>query len=198
MYENKAYLPEGPFSRKRSTKPEVLTEVGLRALSSFDNTRIVSKDNCKADFMKVSLEDEINKINQSSSVRPLIIAKDSSFEQEIENYKSISKCSNYDTVAEPIARHRSNSNPFKAKPGSISFCNPSSISPIVDSNEQNKRSITKSNVFLRAARSITKTKSVSGNFIVKTTICKSMAKAPTCEKDASIDNSGTSMPSISK
>ena len=40
-------------------------------------------------------------------------------------------------------------------------------------NENNTLSVKKSNVFLRAARSITKTKSVSGNFIVKTMICKS-------------------------
>lgn len=36
------------------------------------------------------------------------------------------------------------------------------------------RALSKSNVFLRAARSITKTKSISGNFIVKTTICKQL------------------------
>ena len=133
-------------------------------------------------------------------MRPLTIAKESSFQQEIENYKSISKCSNYDTVAMPIVQHRNNSNPFKAKPGSIScVMNPSSVSAAaVDSTDLNKRSISKSNVFLRAARSITKTKSVSGNFIVKTTICKSTVKRPTEEKDASVENSGTSMPTISK
>jgi hypothetical protein len=41
---------------------------------------------------------------------------------------------------------------------------------------------------LRAARSITKTKSVSGNFIVKTTISKSNNKPYAEEKDASNDN----------
>ena len=64
MYENKVYLPEGPFSRKRSTKgPEILTEVGLRALSRIEHPASVSvsKNNSKAsaDFMKVSLEEGI-------------------------------------------------------------------------------------------------------------------------------------------
>lgn len=67
MYENKVYLPEGPFSRRRSTKgPEILTEVGLRALSSIDHSsKPVSKNNSKAaaDFMKVSLEEGIIKSN---------------------------------------------------------------------------------------------------------------------------------------
>ena len=40
-----------------------------------------------------------------------------SFQQEIDNFKSISKCSNYDTVAMPISEQRKN--PFKHKPGSL-------------------------------------------------------------------------------
>ena len=50
------------------------------------------------------------------------------------------------------------------------------------------RSISKSNVFLRAARSITKTKSVSGNFIVKTTITKSNIKTGAENKDTEARN----------
>ena len=61
MYENKVYLPEGPFSRKRSTKgPEILTEVGLRALSKIDHASVSQKNSkASADFMKVSLEEGI-------------------------------------------------------------------------------------------------------------------------------------------
>jgi len=51
-------------------------------------------------------------------------------------------------------------------------------------------------VFLRAARSITKTKSVSGNFIVKTTICKSINLNRLASPDSSADENKTSMPEI--
>ena len=64
-------------------------------------------------------------------------------------------------------------------------------------NESNNRSSKKSNVFLRAARSITKTKSVSGNFIVKTMICKSNikhAKDPSSDdRETTVDNKGASV-----
>jgi len=44
-----------------------------------------------------------------------------SYREEIEQYKSFSKCSNYDTVALPCGGVGSRRNPFKAKPGSISY-----------------------------------------------------------------------------
>ena len=94
----------------------------------------------------------------------------------MENFQTVSKCSNYDTVAIPIQENRQN--PFKTRPGSL----------IEAEVSADMRSNSKSNVFLRAARSITKTKSVSGNFIVKTTICKSNNKPRAEEKETLKDN----------
>ena len=76
--------------------------------------------------------------------------------------------SNYDTIATPVM----NNNPFKAA--------------VIDSNlttsqleDSESKRIAKSKVLLRAAKSITKTKSVSGSFIVKTTVHKTPVKAKT-------------------
>jgi hypothetical protein len=76
--------------------------------------------------------------------------------------------SNYDTIATTIV----NKNPFKAA--------------VIDSNlttsqleDSESKRIAKSKVLLRAAKSITKTKSVSGSFIVKTTVHKTPVKAKT-------------------
>ena len=39
VYENKVYIPEGPFSkRKTSMGQDILPESGLRTLSRLDNT----------------------------------------------------------------------------------------------------------------------------------------------------------------
>ena len=51
-------------------------------------------------------------------------------------------------------------------------------------------------MFLRAARSITKTKSVSGNFIVKTMICKSNIKRNDYTATQEEESCGASMPMI--
>ena len=58
VYENKVYLPEGPFSRKRSINgPEILTEGGLRTLSKIDHASAsVNYSKASADFMKASLD----------------------------------------------------------------------------------------------------------------------------------------------
>lgn len=89
------------------------------------------------------------------------------FEQEVENFKSISKCSNYDTVAVSMTDARPS--PFKAN----NLQQENAKETLFD----RPRPSSKSNVFLRAARSITKTKSVSGNFIVTTMISKTAATA---------------------
>ena len=113
------------------------------------------------------------------------------------SYKSASKVSNYDTVAVPCnGNSEQRRNTFKVKPSSISFNVGSNATNTVEATPCDKnKAFAKSNVFLRAARSITKTKSVSGNFIVKTTICKSnqFNRAP---NEESIDVSKTSMPNI--
>ena len=77
------------------------------------------------------------------------------------------------------------------------------MSTVLDVNRTNDSSVKKSNVFLRAARSITKTKSVSGNFIVKTMICKNSnikRNQASNEKEQSViaDTNGVSMPNIVK
>ena len=97
----------------------------------------------------------------------------------------------------PVSEQRKN--PFKQKPGSLQ-CSANTSHVLEAANENNTRSVKKSNVFLRAARSITKTKSVSGNFIVKTMICKSNVKRQyppeNDEKETSVDNKGASVPMI--
>ena len=88
----------------------------------------------------------------------------------------------YDTVAIPCSRRST----FKMKPSSVSYNATTCMSGVNATTAPfdaipedcgmpstcDNRAISKSKVLLRAARSITKTKSVSGNFIVKTTICK--------------------------
>jgi len=103
----------------------------------------------------------------------LISGKESSRDETSVSFKTGSRSSNYDTVAKPYESGQRR-NPFKAKPSSISFVisGGGTDASTIDQCEP-ANSYSKSNVFLRAARSITKTKSVSGNFIVKTTICKS-------------------------
>ena len=95
----------------------------------------------------------------------------------------------------PVSEQRKN--PFKQKPGSLQ-CSANTSQVLEAANENNTRSVKKSNVFLRAARSITKTKSVSGNFIVKTMICKSNVKRQyepeNDNKESSVDNKGASVP----
>ena len=74
--------------------------------------------------------------------------------------------SNYDTIATPIH----NANPFKSAAinANISFSN-------LESSDSKKAA--QSRVLMRAAKSITKTKSSNGSFILKTTIYKSPVKA---------------------
>ena len=179
-YETKAYhhQAEGggpPFNRRRSTQgQDILTEGGLRALSKLEQTPIINPSKV-ADLSKSTLEVTVTD-TATMGVKPLALAKDqhATFQQEIDNFKTVSKCSNYDTVAMPISEQRKN--PFKHKPGSLQ-CSANTSSVLeANSNDCNTRSVKKSNVFLRAARSITKTKSVSGSFIVKTMICKSNVK----------------------
>ena len=104
------YQPEGPFHRRRSTQgQDILTEGGLRALTKLEHTPILNSTKV-ADLSK-----SINEVSAIVSNPPLPLVKEqtsnSSFQQEIDNFKSISKCSNYDTVAMPISEQRKN--PFK-------------------------------------------------------------------------------------
>ena len=188
IYENRmSNGADGIFQRGRGSNANqeiVLTEGGLRALSKLEGTPVQNYS-------------KVNELRKGSL--------------DNDNFKSISNCSNYDTVAMPVNNTSTRQNPFKQKPSSISCVMPgnstgqihsSSVKPVVDGSAVNKP-FSKSNVFLRAARSITKTKSVSGSFIVKTTICKSINTKPTTiandeAEDQSTDANqrGTSMPEI--
>ena len=80
-----------------------------------------------------------------------------------ENYRSKSKLSNYDSCATTIIDGKKN--PFKAS--------------LMHSEQKDSQRVAQSKVLMRAARSITKTKSVSGDggsFILKTKISKSTEK----------------------
>ena len=119
----------------------------------------------------------------SIGVWPQTSYKESGREDAKITYNSASRVSSYDTVAVPCSLEQRKS-AFKVKPSSISYmanfsCMNNSGATTFDvipekagKTSNNNRVNSKSNVFLRAARSITKTKSISGNFIVKTTICK--------------------------
>ncbi len=63
---------------------------------------------------------ELNADAQSMITKNTISGKDS-YRDDLERYKSFSKCSNYDTVAMPCGGVNQRRNPFKAKPSSISF-----------------------------------------------------------------------------
>ena len=127
----------------------------------------------------------------------------------VDKYKSISTCSNYDTVAAPVGdSNNRRKNPFKVNPNSNSciFGSKSGINSSdfttdscggICSGENSSKALSKSNVFLRAARSITKTKSVSGSFIVKTTITRSInSRALAAAVESDEPNSATEPPQI--
>ena len=101
-------------------------------------------------------------INKS---KPQQVLLQTSFEREVEAYHSKSKLSSYDTLATPV-----DNNAYKtaANNATVTINNPLE-------NSESKRAA-QSKILQRAARSITKTKSVSGNFIVKTTVMKTPAK----------------------
>mmetsp|Transcript_35026 Transcript_35026/g.46085 ORF Transcript_35026/g.46085 Transcript_35026/m.46085 type:complete len:222 (+) Transcript_35026:496-1161(+) len=182
VYEKKSSLPMGQ---------DILTDGGIKALSKLESTPLQNY-NKAAELARIDKSGEKIKGSWPN-------AKDSFREDANISYKSASRVSNYDTVAVPCSTELRKS-AFKMKPSSISFvvgsngCNNSSTVEATPSDKN--KAFTKSNVFLRAARSITKTKSVSGNFIVKTTICKSNQFNRMGTEDASAEGIKTSMPNI--
>ena len=184
VYEKKSSLPLGQ---------DILTDGGIKALSKLE----------KSPLQNYNKASDMNRADRSGEKILGIWAngKDHQGRDDIHaSYKSASKVSNYDTVAAPCkGDSEQRRNTFKMKPSSISFVvgsNSSNTANTVEATPCDKnKAFAKSNVFLRAARSITKTKSVSGNFIVKTTICKSNQFNRAANED-SIDASKTSMPNI--
>ncbi len=191
IYENRQSLPVGPsdssFNRKNSAQVsrtkgnDILTDGGLRALNKIENTPLQSQGKAL----------DLNSSNHNTQPQSLVAlptvnrSNNCSVDRDAaDKFKSISTCSNYDTVAAPIGDKNRRKNPFKLNPasnscifGSQNNINQKDFTDSVISNNEcggNQKALSKSNVFLRAARSITKTKSVSGSFIVKTTICRSI------------------------
>ena len=203
IYENRQSLPivptESNFSRKGSAQAskskanDILTEGGIRALNKIENTPLQGHNkavdlSCSSSNQPLSLMalPIVHRNSNASSVK-----RDAS-----EKFKSISTCSNYDTVAAPVGDNNRRKNPFKVQPGSTSCIfgdqnasNSSDIQDALCSKDSSSKALVKSNVFLRAARSITKTKSVQGSFIVKTTICRSINSKVMSAVDDSRDES---------
>ena len=162
--------------------PEILTDGGIRALSKMENSPI--KNYVKTTEIQRSVE-----AGQNLWLVNAPPGRDSFREDKDFSQNSVSKISNYDTVAMPCG-DQSRKNPFKAKPSSISYVIGSSAthnSSTFDTSTDKSRAQAKSNVLLRAARSITKTKSISGSFIVKTTIRKGSAHQGNKASDDSSD-----------
>ena len=141
-------------------------------ISSIFNRRQSSNGDCSAERLKIGFSNEkgssaLSFISQPRNAQIQGQAKTSiSFQQELDAFNNQSKMSNYDTIATPVL----NQNPFKT-----SALN-SDVSLSQFENSESKR-IAQSKVLLRAAKSITKTKSISGNFIVKTTVTRTPVKS---------------------